>query len=237
MRIVRRPRQHTLLACLILLSSPISLLNIWVMQKGVLSKVLQRDKLWWIGIEAVWAFVTLLWLLGARWRGFWSFMALSATLLGGNLYFLLTMKNYALAFYALFLLILSALYGMHVFKSLSEAYYNSGRRWYEGLPRFLPRVEAEILSLGKAIPVRLSRLGTDGCYAFASAGESLGLPERIALKLGDLRLDCAVELVSRSDRPEGRSEGCGLRFVAASADQHKDIWEFIDRVRSAGYVS
>jgi hypothetical protein len=143
------------------------------------------------------------------------------------------MKNYALAFYALFILILSAMYSVSLIKNLKETYYQSGKRWFEGRPKFLPRIEAELRFDGQMVPARLSRLGEEGCYAYPHFGTKIEKVEGIALKLGDLHLDCAVELISHSRDGSGN----GLRFVAGSADQQKDIKDFIDRLRSAGYVA
>ena len=235
MPLIRRPRQYTLLAFLMLLAIPIFMLNIWVMQKGVIAKVINTDSFFWMGIHGLWTLVTVYWLLKASWRGFWSVVLLSAVLLGVNLHYLVATKNYALAFYALFLLIVSGIYCLHLYRSLSEAYYHPGQRWFEGQPAFLPRIEADLRAGDKSFPARLSRLGLEGCYAFANPSDSPD-PDQvdaIELKLGDLFLACAVESVSRSKDGTGR----GLRFLATSADQHKDIRDFIDRVRSSGYVA
>ncbi len=235
MPLIRRPRQYTLLAFTMLLAIPIFILNIWVMQKGSLAKVMHPESYFWMIVQGLWTLVTVYWLLKARWRGFWSVLVLGTVLLGVNLHYLISTKNYALAFYALFLLIVGGIYCLHLYRSLSEAYYHAGQRWFEGQPVFLPRIEAELQMGGKSVPARVSRLGLEGCYAFASAEAGLGLDkvDAIELKLGDLFLGCAVESVSRSKDGTGR----GLRFLATSADQHKDIRDFIDRVRSSGYVA
>ena len=235
MHILRRPHQYTLLACLVLLAVPIFWLNLWVLHKGAVLTFLKAGRIWWLVAQASWVVVTLYWLFQVRWRGFWSFLALASTMLLANVYYLVVTKNYALAFYALFVLILGALYAAHLYRNLRESYYDSGQRWYEGEPRFLPRVEASMfLGDGETTsmtPVRLSRLGVEGCYVFSST--NIDKVDQLKLKLGDLELNCAVELVSKSKT----GEGGGLRFVRASADQDKDIRDFIDRVRSAGYVS
>lgn len=233
MRILRRSRHHLALTFLPLLSVPVFLLNIWVMQKGATAKLLEAEKLRWIGAELLWALLVVRLLYRARWSGFWLFLSLSVAVLVGNLYFLLVTKNYALAFYALFLLILSGVYLMNLYQSLSEAYYHSGRRWYEGLPRFIPRLEAELETEKGPLAAKLSRLDTGGCYSYADNGRDIGDVRQVVLKLGDLKLGCAVELMSKTQ--DGL--GGGLRFVVKSEDQRKDIRDFIDRVRSSGYVS
>lgn len=241
MRILRRPPQYALLASLILLSIPIFMLNMWVVQKGSVIKLVQSDRVWWIAAQAVWTLITFYWLWRVRWRGFWSFLALAALMLVGNVFFLVSTKNYALAFYALFLLILSALYAAHLYRNLREPYYESGQHWFEGEPRFLPRLEARLRFDDQSVPLKLSRLGIEGCYTyFEGTGNEAEVVSRLRrdtlsnvhLKLDELELECAVQLVSQSKDGKGR----GLRFVRESADQDKDIRDFIDRVRSAGYV-
>src|SRR5690348_4944732 len=100
MSVVRRPPQYTALACLVLIGMPVFWLNVWILQKGPLIKLIQSEKAWWLVVEAAWTLLTLHWLLKAKRRGLWSVIVLSATLLLGNAYFLVATKNYALAFYA-----------------------------------------------------------------------------------------------------------------------------------------
>lgn len=216
---------------MVLLAIPIFWLNLWVLHKGAVLTFLKAGRVWWLIVQGLWTLVTLHWLLQVRWRGFWSFVTLASVMLLSNVYFLVATKNYALAFYALFLLILGALYAVHLYRNLKESYYDSGQRWYEGEPRFLPRVEASMLIGDATTTVRLSRLGVEGCYVFSPM--SFDKIDQLKLKLGDLELNCAVELVSKSKA----GLGSGLRFIRSSADQDKDIRDFIDRVRSAGYVS
>lgn len=238
MSLIRRPRQYTFLVSLGFLSIPVFALNIWVMQKGPLAKAFTPDKLILVGAQALWAVIAIHWLLKAAWKGLGAFVAMSLVMVGANLYFLFALKNYALAFYALFLLILSGLYAFHLFRNLGEAYYRSGQRWFEGRPELMPRVAVELMSGNVSVPARLSRLGIEGCYAFINThgdnpGTDLDEVDRVTLKLGDLALECAVELISQSRDGTGK----GIRFLINSADQHKDVSDFIDRVRSSGYVA
>jgi hypothetical protein len=203
------------------------------MQKGVIAKVIEPKKLVWVAVQFVWMLVAVQSLLSVRKRGFWIFLAMAVTVLTGNIYFLIALKNYALAFYALFVLILASLYAINIYRSLSQVYYHSGQKWFEGYPRFLPRVDAEIRVGQERYQARLSRLGVEGCYAYPAKAVEFKKADSIALKLGDFELDCAIELISRSRDGVGR----GFRFIANSADQQKDIKDFIDRVRSSGYVS
>lgn len=234
MPVVRRPRSYTALSLMILWAIPVFFLNVWVLHKGVVAKVLQRESYTWMAVQAGWTLITLFWLLRASWKGLASAVLLSVAMFGANLFFLVSTKNYALAFYALFLLIISLLYCLHLYRSLAESYYHSGQRWFEGRPRLLPAVEVGLRAGEQLVPARLSRLGIEGCYAYPLGKEKFDPRdfEAIQLKLGDLKLECAVELVSRSKD----LAGAGFRFVADTSDGSKDIRDFIDRVRSAGYV-
>lgn len=231
MVIVRRPGSIRLLAGLLLLGIPLFLLNLWVTQKG--RGPLEPEHWRWVGIEAAWIFLCVVWVLNARLRAFWLTAALSVTLLYGNMWFLVRTKNYALAFYALFLLILSALFLVYLYRALRVPYFEPGRRWFEGLPEFLPRIEAELRVGDAVVPARLSTLGEEGCFAFPLPMRALAAePDSVRLKVGALELDCAVQSMTKTKDGLGR----GLRFLAATPDDEKDIRDFIDRVRSAGYV-
>ena len=233
MQIIRRPTQSSVLAAMMFLAAPIFLLNLWVMQKGMPGKLFSSEHRIWIGVDVVWVLITTRWLFKVRRRGFWSVAILAGVMLLGNVHYLTATKNYALAFYALFLLIISGLYLLNLHKLMSNAYYNPGQRWFEGQPRFLPKIEARLYDEKDQILAKLSQLGVEGCYVFAPELVKIQKVDRIELKLGDLSFDCAVELISKTKDGHGR----GLRFLAHSADQNKDIRDFIDRVRSSGYVA
>ena len=239
MQIVHRPKSHTIHSLYVLLAIPVFLLNLWIMQKGPFVRLFDEKNLPWIILQAVWVLICCWWLLKAQWRGFWSLWLLDTLLLWGNLYFLVKTKNYALAFYALFLLTISILYFVHLYRILKESYYHSGRHWYESLPAFLPRIEVELWFEDKnrervSIEAKLSRLGVEGCFAYPIKETLIKdrLFQEIYLKLNETKLSCPVELVCVTED----KQGAGLRFIADSEDQRKDIWDFIDRARSLGYV-
>ena len=86
MKILRRSRQHLKLTCLLVLSCPIFFLNLWVMQKGSTAKLLEAEKLRWIGFETIWAILAMRFIFQARWIGFGMALVLSAAMLGGAVF-------------------------------------------------------------------------------------------------------------------------------------------------------
>lgn len=238
-KIIHRPQELTILASVLLFSFPLIVLNFWVLEKGSLVAIFKPDHITWFVTQSIWVFSSMALILKARWEGFWSVCSLSFIIVYANGFFLSRTKNYALAFYGLFFFILSIFYLIRLFQNLRNPYYHSGSRWFEGYPLFLPQLTAELRDQDKIRSVRISKLAPQGCFAYlwgqqvnTDKSESLDQFSELVLRCGNLNLRCSIELVTLGK--EGK--GAGYRFVSNSLDQEKDIKDFIDRVRSLGYV-
>ncbi|MGE4232317.1 MAG: hypothetical protein AB7F43_03220 [Bacteriovoracia bacterium] len=243
MKIVHRPRRLFFLGITSLVCIPLFAVNLWVYKKVPLQTFWTRENIILLSLAGVWTLLTSLWVLQAKWKGFWSFLALGTIVLWGNLFFLVTSKNYSLAFYALFLLILFFNYLSKLYKTLREPYYNSKKRWYQGIPHFIPILEANLSSpQNSGFLVHLSSLGTTGFYGYLEKNSypSPALIEQISeveLKLGGLKLNSAVELISIDyDKQKQGFVSGGFRFAKTSPDEQKRIHDFIDRVQTMGLL-
>jgi hypothetical protein len=235
MKIKHRPRTLTALAASTLAAIPLVALNIAVHERGPMQKVFISHAQWQpLLFFTLWTVLTARAVAQARWSGFWSFGIMSGVLLYGNAYLLLTTKNYGLAFFALGLLILCVFHSVNLHQALSLVYFDTGRRWYEAYPRFLPHILAGLSAEGQDMaPARLSSLSAEGCFVYLAARGPK--PKTIALQLeteAGPRLECDVEWVSETR--DGK--GLGLMFKIGTADQWKDLNEFIDKAKSYGYA-
>jgi len=225
-----------LLAATSFLSLPIVAVNFWIYSKGT-NKIFAVSQLQKVLIPtlivAILAFVLI---RKASWLGFLLTAGFTTFVVSSNIYFLLLTKNYALAFYALFVAISSIFFHISVYKLLKAAYLNPGLRWFEGKPRFIPRLNA-YLSFDGAAPfqVRFTKLANDGCFVYSVAEQFRKNKGRgvLQLELEGVTTQSQVDLISVVDR----GKGMGLRFVENSFDSNKEILDLIDSVRSAGYVS
>lgn len=240
MILVSRPRSYTVLCFLTLLFIPVFLLNLWILKTSGSHNITTQTSWGVFFFQLLLLFISLGFLLNTRWVGFFSLAALSAILFLTNVYFLSKTTSYALAFYLLFLITLSALFLISFFKHLKEPFYHSGCRWYAGLPRLLPNIMVELQSMSRKINGRVSKITPEGCFVCIqdSLSEKSLLPflkgfKKIHLKFGEHQVSCAVHLISI----DTQKQGAGFQFVTASLDQTKDLREFVDRIRSYGYVA
>lgn len=236
MRFLKRPTNLRLISGASFLVVPIIILNLWVYAKG-LPRFLSVQHFHIAGLTAFVMATTLFLLLRrASWIGFCLGIIITTLLVSGNIYFLTNTKNYALAFYGLFIVIISTFFHISLFKLLLASYYQPGVYWFEGAPRFIPRLKAVLqLSEDKSIDVRFTKLADDGCFVYA---ESLSDVKRyragtLAIELNGSRVISHVETITTLTR----CGGLGLRFIYKDFDSGKDMRDFIQTVRSAGYAS
>ena len=218
-----------------LLTIPLFLINVWLFGKGLhtsysLQMVLRSSSVIWIVLFSALAVYSCYLLLRAQKAGFWILLCLLLAVSVADINSIVRTKNYALAFYLLFLLVLSSGFLSNLIQVLKRAYYSSGQRWFEGSPQPLPGLAAFVRSGERYRPVQLSKLDEYGVYVFG-AGQSTDL-DGIRLKLDKKELESDIEIVSR----QNRISGFGLKFKVRSEDQSKDLREFVETVRSRGYV-
>ncbi len=241
------PKLRTL-TLLWLLSLPIFFLNLWVLQKGDPTRkllqeyaLLAKPQLLLI-IELAFLFLGIIWLKSAKKISFFLVLGWSMFCVTSNLHFLIKTKNYALAFFIIFLLILCTSYLQALYQTLAQPFYNSKKRWFEGLPSFLPKLEGLLTFKDPYIeitPLKFSSLEETGCFTYSTNSDFLvpikKLPKKglLQLKSDDLELKCDVHLVSK----DKKAPGWGLCFNVKNADEQKEMLEFIDRIRSLGYVT
>lgn len=234
MKIVRRPKALKSIAFLVFGLVPLVLLNLWVIQNGLgVREVASRlDALQITGaITLVIALSTFRLLYFAKKLSILFLATIALFVLGANVYFVFKTKNYALAFYGLFFVITAGIYISTVFKCLKEVYYASGKQWFEGAPPFIPGVDAFLFQGDTVIPTKLSRIAFEGCFAFSDDKISDKI-DKVSLRFSDIQVDLPVFLVTRTkDQKAG-----GIKFAYKSLDEAKEVHDFIDRVRSWGYV-
>ena len=240
MILVSRPRSYTALCFLTLLFIPVFLLNSWILKTSGSYSITTPTGWGVFCFQMFLLFVSFGFLLKKGWIGFFLLTSLSSILVLLNIYFLSKTKSYALAFYLLFLIIFSALFLINFFNHLKEPFYHSGCRWYESLPRFLPNIMVELQSMNQKINCSISKITAEGCFVYVQDGLSeknistfLKEFKKIHLKFSKFQVSCAVKLIS----VDTKKQGAGFQFATSSLDQTKDLREFVDRIRSYGYVA
>ena len=234
MKLCSRPSQLLILCVALALSLPLILLNISVFEKTPVWRIFHAGNIQYFAIHLIWMALTYHLMLRARWASLWSHILYSGVVLYTNLYFLLRDKNYGLAFFSLGFLIFSSFFALHLYQLLSFAFFDSGRRWFEGLPRFIPELHANVIVNGKNLPARVNRLSGEGCFLYCN--EEVNKPDALEMTLGDKTVSLSVKLISKAT---GRSEfgsGMGMMFQVEGQDQWKDLHDFIQKVQSYGYI-
>ncbi len=219
----------------LLLGIPMFILNLWVVQRSNNIKLELTDftkgkLLIFLSIFALWTIVNVIALLKARWFSFYSTFALVMSVIVVNVNIVLLRKTYALAFYVLFILIVSSLYLISNWKTLKMPFYNSNRRWFEGLPKFYSGILTEASDGMNTYKVQISNLNEFGCFIYLT--EKVDNIKAIRMKISNYTYETETVCVTKSDNENGK----GLLFSIGNSDRVKEISEFIDRARSYGYV-
>jgi hypothetical protein len=163
MEIVRRPFGHLVTLAQGTLVVPIAFLNLWLIYKSPLNEWTQ---FWRTAPILFFATVTLIGLVllsrsipvGAK--------LLVAGLFGIALldfYWFLKVRNYSLAFFSLFVFLVGLGYAISILRMISLSFYNPMVRWFEGRPRSMPGLAAQLPQLGGA-DWALSSLDEHGCF-------------------------------------------------------------------------
>lgn len=101
----------------------------------------------------------------------------------------------------------------------------------------IPEIQAHLYEKTKVgetagVEADLSVLEENGCFAFPKFGKKVKEVERILLTLKEQSVEINARIISLD--PEG--SGCGLEFNLLSLDQRKEMRDFLNHVRSKGYV-
>jgi hypothetical protein len=140
----------------------------------------------------------------------------------------------------LYLIVISALtfaWASWALHELGRSFFDPRVRWFQGLPKPLPRVECEIASN----LFQVSRLDREGAFVFSSRGtipefaESKKTTLPITFLFRDRRISCTGVPVRTLDRVRKRS-GIGIQFQEMSADSKKVLGDFVESLKGEGYV-
>lgn len=235
MKLMRITKDIKNQALLLLGSIPLFVLNLWIIQRSNNIKFefqnFTKGKLLVLSLVYIgWMIINIYTLLKAKWFSFWSTLVCAGILIAVNTNIVILRNNYALAFYVLFILIVSSLYLISNYQTLSQPYFNSKRRWFEGLPKFFPVIKAEISDGFNINEAKISNLNEDGCYVYTN--EPVKKVENVRLYYGKRECVLPVDWIISSDH----GQGIGLKFNIKNADNKKEVSEFIDKARSLGYV-
>lgn len=169
------------------------------------------------------------WYLAAGFGGCWSVL---------NFWFAFKNRNPALAFYALFLILLWGVILLWTRREMSRSFFSSGLRWFQGAPRTVPGLQCELS--GAAGPLRVSRLDLDGAFLVASREESFQLPTHPGAEMiflyKDQKIRCAGTVVAHLGDSIDSATGAGIRFHGMSPDARKELGDFVESLRGEGHV-
>jgi hypothetical protein len=151
-----------------------------------------------------------------------------------NLVLFLRTRNFAIAFYGLFFVIVWGMFTTALRKRMWASFVYSGRQWFEGRPVLILSVVARIrLSDGAIVSGSISRVDDEGTYFFFQDVPTKLQIENIELELEKSKLNLnVIPVVHTQD-----DQGVGLKFLFQSQDDHRHLSDFINRLRSYGYVS
>jgi len=130
--------------------------------------------------------------------------------------------------------VLIGLWSFRAWNLWNASFLRSGKKWYEGLPQGIPNLLCQIKPGAK--PAKVNRIDRQGLIIF-------GLPDVIGnLRKVELDLElshqasakkiiCKAQIMSRQKDPLI----LGLKFKDLTADQQKDLGDFVEKLKGEGY--
>lgn len=145
-------------------------------------------------------------------------------------------RNSTLGFFVLFLVFFWIVLLSWIRFELGQSFLDPKLRWFQALPKPIPWLECE-LQVGQAtLPMRVGRIDEEGLFVFSNLGQipRLSRADRIALRLTYRGREAVGGAVPVCELASG--QGIGLRFEGMTADQRKNLGDFVEVLRGEGHV-
>ncbi len=235
MKTVKRTPEIRVQSLIVTAWIPILIINTALFTHNYLSEiaikaVLKGKSMVWILTLSFLLIVSLIFISKGKKTGLWLLISSLIPLVVTDFYMAFRSAYYALGFMAVFILILGSFQVVSLLKLLKRAYFNPKLKWYEGKPRAIPKIQARLFSNNEMLTAKLSNLDEQGCFVFGD--HLIPLVDRIELSCNDHYVNKTVTPVVALER----CSGYGVKFQIQNRDDEKEINEFVDYVRSQGYV-
>lgn len=193
-----------------------------------------------IGAAALVALVAGWRLRAASGWAFWITIALIAGLGLGQAYALIDARQSLFAILTLGVMALTVPAALYAYRENHRIFFRPGLRWYQGLPRTIPRVTAEWAEVAdwEGVQFRVSGLNGDGAYLFASERPASAKPPgagAVTFRFRDQVIPCNIKVMSSFDRGSS-GFGLGVRFERKTLAEAQRLNDWIEKLRGEGYV-
>lgn len=170
-----------------------------------------------------------------RW-GLWTFQIGALVLISHGVYLAMSERRHGLLGMLFLLTMLIVGVSEWMRRVLALPFYFSARSWWESYPKALPQLKAGVRSKNaeQLSEVRVSNLGSEGCFVFSMPGPLDFEPQVLELEGPGFSLHCNVQVEVKTR--DGL--GLGLRFLedGRDGDWQKDLKDQLVLLGRAGYV-
>jgi hypothetical protein len=152
------------------------------------------------------------------------------------------MRYPALGFYSIFLLLFFSIILPWLNHEMKRSFFDPQLTWYQGCPKPIPGLKCQLSSGERSVDLRVSRIDKDGVFLF-SAMDGGRSPMVFGTLLERRKLEMVFTFKNHNIKCDGtpiltlgKGVGAGVQFVGISADQRKEIGDFVEVLVGEGYV-
>jgi hypothetical protein len=152
--------------------------------------------------------------------------------------------GFILILYFLFISLFMFYQFSKIMDEIKKPHYRSSQKWYEGSPRVLPLLKAEIFLGNTKVPCKINRMDQDGAFLcferkefienefFKNEKKTKKNFRCISLFFADKKIELEFLPVSFYKNPLG----LGVIFQKEHLDQNKELGDLLELLGGAGYV-
>lgn len=237
MKVLLVPKKLRNLAFGLYLSLPAAVIELAIYRKSPVWK-LSSDQLSFVAVVFLVALLSItFFILRGRRMGLILFQGLAFSWISITLYLAWRTQHLPLGFFFLFLVTYLVGMGFLLCRELRKSYFNPLLRWYELRPKPIPHLNCLITSPENLEPrtLRACRFDEWGTFLFSKFPIDFikaGLILHVKFTFRDKEVSCQGVPI----RLLNGSYGVGIQFLEFGTDLKKDFLDFLERVRSEGYV-
>lgn len=151
-------------------------------------------------------------------------------------------KNPSLGFFTIFLIAFLFFEWVGLKRELQKSFFDPQVYWYQSLPLAIRGLNCRAAILEQSLQFRVSRMDTEGAFVFVSSQTTPASLEGFYKKAGK-GLPFIFQFKNRQMKCQARSiftieqgKGVGIQFIQMTADQKKDLGDFVEILRGEGQL-
>ena len=219
----------------LLLVIPLVTLEVWIISRQPYWRFPLRPAEIWTAAVALIILPLLFWINQLR---RWALCLASIFLVSWIVvtgWFAIHLKFPNLGFFAVGLILFFSIILSWIYSEMSRSFLNPHIRWYETIPKPIPGLQCRVQGGEKPLYFQVGRLDMDGTFVVDfKQRELIAAASKVSVQFQFK--DSTIELQGTVRKVLKQATGMGIQFEVLAPDLHKEMGDFIEKLRGEGYV-